>query len=309
MAHEITRLMRAFGAQAWFIDPRKAEEIVALLEFRALNGVRAEPYRDQPASRPGVSDTAGRVKILRLYGAIMPRAEAVEDISQSAALMTDFMAAFKQAATDPNVGAIVLDIDSPGGRVDLVPEAADLIFKARKAGRPIVAVANTLAASAAYWIASQADELVVTPSGEVGSIGVYTVHQDVSEILKADGVQITYISEGARKTEGNPFEPLGAEARLHLQENVRAYYDMFVAAVARGMTRPGRKVSAATVRADPEASDAHFGGGRTYPAKKAVALGMADRVETLDDVVARLQRGQTGRPNGGARGRAIHIPS
>ncbi|TIX72127.1 MAG: S49 family peptidase [Mesorhizobium sp.] len=286
MAHEINRLLRAFASQPWFIEPRKAEQIIAALELRANYGVRAEPYRAEPAQRPKTAEPVGNVTVLRLYGPILPRAEAVKDISQASALMTEFQQAFRSAAADPNVGAIILDIDSPGGQVDLVPETAAMIRAARRADRPIVAVANTLAASAAYWIASAADEIVVTPSGEVGSIGVYTVHEDVSELLAAEGVRVTFISEGPRKVEANPFEPLGTEARAALQANVRHFYDMFVSDVAKG-----RGVSTAIVKADPEKSDKHFGGGRVYPGKQAVELGMADKVATLDETITRLQRG------------------
>lgn len=294
MAHEISRLLRAFGERAWLIEPRKAAEIVAMLEYRHAHGVRPQAFReDGPAPRAEVSSNTGRVRVVRLYGVIMPRAEAVEDISQSCALMTEFTTAFRAAEKDTNASAIVLDIDSPGGRVDLVHEAADMVWKARKPGRPIVAVANATMCSAAYWIGSQADQLVCTPSGEVGSIGVYTVHQDVSEFMAAAGVRMTYIHEGARKVEGNPFEPLSPEARAYLQESVRDTYDNFVAAVARG-----RRVKEDVVRADPETAKAHFGGGRSYSAKRAVALKMADSIESLDEVIARLQRGAGSGPFG-----------
>lgn len=283
MAHEIDRVMRAFASEPWLIDPRKAEQIVAMLELRAARGPRAEPFRsDDPSSAP-VSESAGRVAVLRLYGAIAPRAAAVRDVSQSAALMTDFQAAFRRAANDPDVTAIVIDVDSPGGNVALVPETASMIFNARREGRPIIAVANTLAASAAYWIASAADELVVTPSGEVGSIGVYTVHQDVSDALATEGVKMTFIAAGPRKVEGNPFEPLDDVARNALMARVRTSYDQFTADVAKF-----RGVPVKTVRADPEDGDAHFGGGRVYGAKEAVKLGMADRVDTLDATIERL---------------------
>ena len=82
-----------------------------------------------------------------------------------------FGAAFDRAAADSSIGAIVLNIDSPGGSVYGVEELADKIYKARGT-KPVYAVANSLAASAAYWIGSAASQLYVTPSGEVGSIGV-----------------------------------------------------------------------------------------------------------------------------------------
>ncbi|TBE54458.1 S49 family peptidase [Rhizobium ruizarguesonis] len=284
MAHEIRRVLRAFAAQPWFMDPRKAEQIVAMLELRAASGPRSEPYRKNSAAvREQVRTTKGTVAVFNLFGPIMPRAEALEDVSQQAALLVPFQKAFTESAADQTLAGMVINIDSPGGWMDLVPETAAMIRKARRPDRPIVAVANTLAASAAYWIASAADELIVTPSGEVGSIGVYVVHQDISERLAAEGIRMQFFAEGPRKTEINPFEPMSQEAGKALQARVRYGYDLFVADVAKG-----RKVSEAVVRADPEKSDKHFGGGRVYGAKEAVRLGMADRVATLDETITRL---------------------
>ncbi|MGR9252732.1 S49 family peptidase [Rhizobium leguminosarum] len=284
MAHEIRRVLRAFAAQPWFMDPRKAEQIVAMLELRAASGPRSEPYRKNSAAvREQVRTTKGTVAVFNLFGPIMPRAEALEDVSQQAALLVPFQKAFTESASDPTLAGMVINIDSPGGWMDLVPETAAMIRKARRPDRPIVAVANTLAASAAYWIASAADELIVTPSGEVGSIGVYVVHQDISERLAAEGIRMQFFAEGPRKTEVNPFEPMSQEAGTALQARVRYGYDLFVADVAKG-----RKVSETVVRADPEKSDKHFGGGRVYGAKEAVRLGMADRVATLDETITRL---------------------
>lgn len=288
MPHEIRRVLRAFAATPWFIEPRKAEQVAAMLEYRAAHGPRPEPYRAQvPEQSAAPAAQTGQIAVLRLRGVIAPRLSgSLDDVSDPPASMETFGQAFDRAAADPNTAAIVIDVDSPGGAVDLVPETAARIRAARRESRPIVAVANTLAASAAYWIASAADEIVVTPSGEVGSIGVYMLHQDISAMLEAEGVRMTFIREGPRKVEGNPFEPLSEEARGALQSSVRHYYDMFVKDVARN-----RAVPQAVVRADPEKGGRHFGGGRTYPAAMAVDLGMADRVATFKETVARLQGG------------------
>ena len=284
MSHEIRRVLRALAARVWFIEPGKAAEIISILEWRAAQGPRAERYRGESAAPQPMSSEQGKIAVIRLHGVIAPRTSMMDDLCDSGLVSLEgFQAAFDAVANDPSVKAIILDVDSPGGMVDLVPETAAKIRKARRADRPIVAVANTLAASAAYWIASAADEIIVTPSGEVGSIGVYTMHQDISEACKMEGIAVTFIFEGARKVEANPFEPLSAEASAALQQNVRHYYDMFTKDVARA-----RGVEIAVVRGDPEKDEKHFGGGRCYPANIAVDLGMADSVDTLETTIARL---------------------
>jgi len=208
-------------------------------------------------------------------------------ITQRAGLFTAFFGgtstekwgqAFDDLIASSAVGAVVIDGDSPGGSVAGVAELADKVFKARGT-KPVVFVANTWLASAAYWIASQGDQIVVTPSGEVGSIGVWSMHVDMSEALEKLGQKVTLISAGKFKTEFNPYEPLSEEAEAYEQEVVNRYYGEFVAAVARG-----RNVTAKAVRNG-------FGEGRMVGAKDAVAEGMADRVATLEQTVKRLGGG------------------
>lgn len=261
---------------------------MAIAELRVQSGVAFAPV-EQPKPSAARAEPFKRgdkvVRVLRLHGTILPRAGMMSALSGAASL-EQFQAAFREAAEDPSTAALIIDIDSPGGQVDLVPETVALIRSYKNADRPIIAISNTLAASAAYWIAIAADELVVTPSGSVGSIGVYMMHTDMSEKLKAEGVSRTFIHEGPRKVEGNPFEPLGPEAKAALQAEVRTFYEMFTSDVAKA-----RNVSVSVVRADPEKSDTHFGGGRVYPAKQAVKLGMADRVATLEETINRAARG------------------
>jgi signal peptide peptidase SppA len=156
-----------------------------------------------------------------------------------------------------------------------VQELYDVIVSAR-AEKRVVACVNSLAASAAYWLACAANEMVVTPGGQVGSVGVYMMHADVSKKMEMEGVKTTFVQAGAFKTEGNPFEPLSAEARAAIQEQVDAYYGMFVKAVAGG-----RGVAQSAVRDG-------FGQGRMVMAAEAVKMGMADRVATLDATLGRL---------------------
>jgi signal peptide peptidase SppA len=190
--------------------------------------------------------------------------------------------AFDDLIGNPSVGAVVLDIDSPGGVVYGVPELAAKIRSAR-GRKPIIASVNSTAASAAYWIATAADQIAVTPSGQVGSIGVFAEHYDFSGMLDKAGIRPTLVSAGRYKVEGNPYEPLGSVAREETQRRVDAYYEMFVADVAAG-----RGVSANTVRNG-------FGEGRTVGAAEAVSLRMADMLATPDEVFGRLRRSVGGK--------------
>lgn len=230
---------------------------------------------------PARAPEGGALAVLSLYGLITPRGTDWDRMCGGSGGLVEFQGALSNLVEDDEVGAILLDIDSPGGVVDLVPETAAMIRDARQA-KPIYAVANAMAASAAYWLASQADEVIVTPSGLVGSIGVYIAHDDYSGALEQAGVVRTLVSAGRYKTEGNPWEPLTDEARANLQEMTDDIYGMFVRDVAAG-----RGTSEAAVRAG-------YGEGRVLTAQRAVTAGLADRVEAIDQTVQRVLGGTAG---------------
>jgi capsid assembly protease len=228
---------------------------------------------------------AGAIAVLPLHGTISNRMGMMSEMSGGTSTER-FSQWLKAALADPQVKSIVMDIDSPGGTVAGVQELADEIYKGRDA-KPIVAVANSMAASAAYYLGSQASELVVTPSGEVGSIGVFAAHEDVSKVLENAGVKVSFISAGKYKTEANPYEPLSGDARDAMQAKVNEYYSQFTSAVARGRNVPKAQV------------ESGFGEGRMVMAKDAVKQGMADRVASFDQTLARM----------GARTKAKILPS
>jgi signal peptide peptidase SppA len=237
--------------------------------------VEPEAVGRKPGRPPNIK---GGVSVVALKGVLMGDGMSLlEMLFGMEGGLSSFQRGFVQAASDPDVGAIVLDIDSPGGLVDKIPETAAMVREVATQ-KPVVAVANTLAASAAYWIGSQASEFVVTPSGEAGSIGVYATHRDMSKNYESLGIKHTLVSAGKYKTEGNPFEPLSSAASGALQESVDDHYGLFVKDVAAG-----RQATVAEVKNG-------YGEGRTLTAKRAVEAGLADRVDTLDNVVAGLVR-------------------
>jgi signal peptide peptidase SppA len=272
--------------RVWAIRPDVLARLVELGRAGATVDAAREALEDSGAlaavdAARGPRIVAGGVARIGLQGVITPRASFLSILFGLGGGLPMFRAELRSALGDSDVTGIVIDVDSPGGLVDLVPEVAAEVRNAR-GSKPIVAVANTLAASAAYWIASQADEIVVTPSGEIGSIGVYAGHRDISRALDAAGITMTLISAGEFKVEGNPYEPLGDEARAAIQRGVDDYYDLFVKDVAAAR---GAKV--AEVRNG-------YGQGRTLTAKRAVSEGLADRVGTIEDTIARLARSSRG---------------
>ena len=191
-------------------------------------------------------------------------------------------------ANNRDVGAIVIDVDSPGGTVAGISGVADKIF-ALRGKKPIIAVVNDLMASAAYWLASAAEEIVADPDSLTGSIGVVGIHMDWSAAFEMAGIKPTIIKAGEFKAEGNPFEPLSDEAKEFHQNRVDAFFESFVSAVARH-----RGISAGTVKSD-------FGKGRVFLAAKAKSVGMIDRIATKEQVMNDLMPAGTGKSVSRAR--------
>ncbi len=181
------------------------------------------------------------------------------------------------AAADGKVRAILLDIESPGGEAVGAFEAADAIRAAAKV-KPVTAVVNGMAASAAYALASAASQIIVTPTGLAGSIGVVMLHADYSGFLEKKGVKPTLIFAGAHKVDGNPFEPLPDGVRQDLQTEVNDFYALFVKTVTSG--RAG--MTAAMVRGTE---------ARTFMGKSAVDQGLADKLGTFESALADITRG------------------
>lgn len=295
----LEHVFRMVASTPWAVTPEVLAVITDLISYRMaghkLTGdeVADRIAGDSPmaARRPRQPARRGAVAVLSLYGVIAPRAAMVDNVSGPSGTGLDaFAANLQDAVDDPDVASIVIDVNSPGGTVDMVPETAARIRDARDT-KPVRAVANTDAGSAAYWLASQASEVWVTPSGQVGSIGVYAAHQDLSVKYEMEGKRVSLISAGKFKVEGNPFQALSEEARDAIQSVVNEFYDWFVADVAAG-----RRTTEATVRAG-------FGEGRMLPAKRALGERMVDGVDTLENVIGRALRGEP------TRGRAMSSSS
>jgi signal peptide peptidase SppA len=280
-------LVAEFLATPWALMPERLNEMYGVIARWSVGNIASDETMQRIQNERLLRDarrqtasaiSSGGVAVIPLYGVVTQRGNMVDDVSGPGSVSTQqFAAALRQALADETVSQILIDIDSPGGSVYGVSELADEIASARTQ-KPVVAIANSLAASAAYWIGCSASEFYVSPGGEVGSIGVWQAHFDYSQAFATEGVKPTLISAGKYKVEGNPYAPLDEEAQAFMQSRVDDYYTTFTKAVARG-----RGVPISQVRDG-------MGQGRVLGADAALAQNMVDGIATFDDVVKKMRR-------------------
>ncbi|MDR0580686.1 MAG: S49 family peptidase [Holosporaceae bacterium] len=181
-----------------------------------------------------------------------------------------------EAIDDPNVKSILLDIDSSGGKVSGLFDLVDFISESRNE-KPIYAIANDHAFSAAYAIASAATKIFVNRTSGIGNIGVIATHVDLSEFDKKEGIKYTTIFAGDRKNDLSPHEPISDEAISDLQKEVDRLYGMFVATVARN-----RNISTAQIKATQAA---------LYYGADSLSLGLADEVANFNRCLSTITGG------------------
>lgn len=261
----------------WLITEDGLEAILGILDRKidgeSLSLEQLEEMRDRGSGRnhldlpeqPGIA-------VLPIHGSIFPKANLLTEFSGGTSVNA-MMSDLDTLMAEDNVKGILLDIDSPGGSATMIQEGADAIWEARQSGKkPIWAIANSQAASAAYYLGSQAEKLFMTPSGTVGSIGVISVHTDESGADAKDGIKRTVLTVGENKGIGHPALPLSDKAREIVMEQMTEVYDEFTSAVARG-----RGVSADHVVEN-------YGKGRVYKSRTALEKGMVDGVKTIRSV-------------------------
>jgi len=265
----VHRVISALFAAHWAIEPSAFDTLVEIVHranvFDPETLLTRNPQRLEGARYTGIVDG---VAVIPIFGPIVPRASMFSEIS--GATSVDILARdFGTALREPSVRAIVLNIDSPGGAVTGVDALAQTIRDARGKKR-ITAFVTGQAASAAYWVASAADEIVASPAALLGSIGV------VATFAKSDGKTVQIVSSQSPNKRPDVESEAG---RAEVQKLVDAVGQVFVDSVAEN-----RAISPANVIE-------RFGRGRMWVAASAVAVGMADRVGMLEEVIARLRAG------------------
>lgn len=268
-------------------------------EMLAIDPEVYRRWAEQLRQHGQLAEVLGRLQSPEAAARLTPARKSIGDIavvpisgfiSQKATIWTEIfggtsterlVAAIRAAINEPSVGAVVLNVDSPGGSVFGLAEASAAI-RALRGAKPLVAVANPIMASAAYYLAAQADEIVATPSALVGSIGTIAVVMDPTEAYEKMGIKFEVFTYGERKDETMP--PLDDEGRDAIQSQVDYYGGMFEADVAAG-----RGISRRNVRA-------RYGQGAVFNAEDAVAAGLADQIATLEETVTSLAAGRKPNP-------------
>lgn len=264
----------------WAIEPGRLLEIQSIYlahvrgekaDIAAIEARIGKPLANEP--KPYTVEQG--VAILPVEGVIAKRANMFMEISGG--VSTELLGRDLQAALqDPQVHSVVLSIDSPGGTVDGTQALGSLVRSGREQ-KPIVALANGLMASAAYWIGSAASAVYIADTTTVsGSIGVVRSHTDYSKARADRGITVTEITAGKYKRIASDNAPLSKEGKAHLQAEVDYYYSLFVDAVASH-----RGVSVETVLEQ-------MADGRTFIGQQGVDAGLVDGIQTLPQVIAAL---------------------
>jgi signal peptide peptidase SppA len=258
---------RHFGPWAIELDWFRAA-VVAVNRGLMVAKVRTE---DEPLDYTPEIDKQG-VAMIRINGAMMKGGSKYGGANSIAVKRT-----LRNAAWDASAKGIMLLIDSPGGTVAGTEELAAEVASA-KWRKPVYAHISDLGASAAYWVASQAQKVYATATSEVGSIGTLAVVVDSSEAAKEEGYKVHVVATGAYKGTGVEGAPITDEQLSYLQERVADMNAHFLKAVAGG--RGGRT---------PERVAAEWGDGRVWIAEKAASMGLIDGVLSFDDAYKALQ--------------------
>jgi signal peptide peptidase SppA len=263
---------RVFGTPLMIARP-KLEVILGVLAPRLSDGT-VQPIDQTSDPAPLTSITVERIAVVSVIGTLVSRSGYLDAAS---GLMSygDIGDAIAGAMSDPTVRGVILDVDSSGGEVGGLFDLADRISAIRAAGgKPLWAVANESALSAAYAIASAADRVYVTRTGEVGSIGVVAVHVDESGADAKAGLAWTFVFAGERKIDANAHEPLSERARSTIQADVDRLYSAFCDLVAanRGLTTEAVRGTDAAI----------------YRGEFAIRAGLVDRLGTLDLAIAEM---------------------
>ena len=267
---------RLYGTPLLIARPKL--EVILGVVARKLAGdtLATPPPANVDAGMSGGLQVQEGIAVLPILGTLVRRASYIGAASGLTSYH-DIEAMAEAAFADPQVRAVLLEIDSSGGEAGGVFDVAQrLRTLAQTSGKPLWAIADEAALSAAYAIAAAADRLWLTRTAEVGSIGVVAVHVDESVADAKAGMTYTFLHAGAHKVDGHPHAPLPAPVAADIQADIEQLHDQFIALVAGFRRLPPEAIR------DTEA--------RVYRGEAALQAGLADQIGTRAEAITALHR-------------------
>jgi len=268
---KLIRIMTELCCEPWLIVPHVHGELVKIAWAHAQGGnaeleqhMKAVAMTNPQAREYAVRDTTALIPVEGVIGRKFSNV-----MHSSGVVSVDILQrVLREVAADAAIDSVVMVMDSPGGGARGVPEAAADIANLNK-HKPVIAYADGMMASGAYWLASQASAIYATPSADVGSIGAYLALLDQSGVADKMGVKVEMFKSGKHKGMGYPGTSLTDEQRILLQERIDKLGADFRATI-----------SAARPNVSEDVMD-----GRSFDATEAQRNGLIDNIASLDDAV------------------------
>jgi protease IV len=244
--------------------------------------------------QPGKGFFQSKVAIIEVEGVLANEREGGL-LKPTENKMSLFVQQLDQAENDPDVKAVVLRVNSPGGTVSSADAMYDMVCRFRKkTGKPVVASIQEIGASGAYYVSCGADKIMAQPTSLVGSVGVIFETMDFVGTLDKLGIRSHAIASGSLKEMGSPFKDLEPREQAIMQQLVEEYFARFIGVVRDN--RPVTEKPAEQLTDYEKDSYAGIYSGRVFSGDEALKLGLIDKTGLLSDAIDEA-RNLAGVPN------------
>lgn len=226
------------------------------------------------AGRPAPlsSSARGNIGVINITGMITTGGSTSPVFGEVTAGSDEINKQIREAADNPNLKAVVLRLNSPGGTVAGTQEIAVEVDRLRKSGKKVVASMGDVAASGAYWIAARADKIVANPGTITGSIGVIMQTTNLEGLYEKLGIEENTFKKGKYKDMGSPTRKITGEEKAIIEGMIDEHYRQFIRAVAEG-----RNMDLDQVR--------KLATGRVFTGSQARDVGLVDELGNFYDAV------------------------
>jgi len=271
--------------QFWYMESNYLRKFLENVQSTDINGILSDKQvisaitlvEDDGKKNQESYDLKDGIATIKIQGPLVKRVPKIIAFFFGIKGMEQIGQEFQAALEDKDVSGIMLDMDSPGGSVDGTAQLADIIYAGR-GQKPIVAFANGNMTSAAYWIGSGADQVILADqTTRTGSIGVVGVHQEYSEMAKKLGIGLHVFSAGKFKKSGNQFEKLSKEDIKYINGQFTYLHNLFIDGVSRNLGIPKNKLP-------KDAKEA-----RIYLGQEGIDAGLAHEILNRDQAMAKLR--------------------